>query len=141
MVISMGDVGRCRLVAIPKFSDPRGSLSFVEPGPSLPFEVRRIYYLYDVPPGCERGAHGHRNLQQLIIAVAGAFDIECDDGRATRTFRLDSPDQGLYVCPMIWRRLSGFSPGSVCLVLASEVYDESDYYRNYDDFISAALKL
>jgi hypothetical protein len=136
----MGDVGSCSLVTIPKLTDPRGSLSFVQPGSCLPFEIRRVYYLYDVPPGCERGAHGHRVLQQLIIAAAGAFDIECDDGRAKRKFRLDSPDQGLYVGPMIWRRLSGFSRGSVCLVLASEVYDEGDYFRSYDDFITAAHK-
>ncbi len=136
----MAEARRCRLVAIPKFSDDRGSLSFVQPGPSLPFEIRRVYYLYDIPPDRERGEHGHRKLQQLIIALAGAVDVECDDGREKRTFRLDSPDKGLYVCPMIWRRLSGFSAGTVCLVLASEPYDESDYFRDYDDFLSVALR-
>jgi hypothetical protein len=136
----MADVGRCRFVAIPRFSDDRGSLSFVQPGPSLPFDIQRVYYLYDIPPDRERGAHGHRKLQQLIVAVAGAVDVECDDGREKRTFRLDSPDKGLYVCPMIWRRLSGFSAGTVCLVLASEPYDESDYFRSYDDFLSVVLR-
>ena len=136
----MSDVGDCRLLAIPKFIDDRGSLSFLQPGPLLPFDIRRIYYLYDIPPDRERGEHGHRKLQQLIIAVAGAVDIECDDGRNSRTFRLDAPDKGVYICPMIWRRLSKFSAGAVCLVLASEPYDESDYFRNYDEFLSAALR-
>lgn len=134
----MGDVTACRLVQLPRLSDGRGSLSFVQPGPSLPFEIRRVYYLYDVPEGQLRGAHGHRKLQQLMVAVAGAVDVEVDDGRQRRTFRLDSPDVGLYVSPMIWRNLTGFLPGTVCMVIASEPYDEADYFRNYDDFLAAA---
>lgn len=134
----MAEVASCRLVSLPRFGDSRGSLTFVEPGPSLPFEIRRVYYLYEVPAAQERGAHGHRRLEQMIIAAAGAFDVELDDGRTRRVFRLDSPDTGLYVCPMMWRRLSGFTTGAVCLVLASERYDEADYFRNYDDFLTAA---
>lgn len=134
----MGDVHACRLVTLPRMSDDRGSLVFIQPGPLLPFEIRRVYYLYDVPAGRERGAHGHRNLQQLMVAVAGSVEVECDDGRRRRSFRLESPDVGLYVSPMIWRNLSGFRPGTVCMVLASEPYDEDDYFRNYDDFLAAA---
>lgn len=137
----MADVADCRLIVLPRFQDGRGSLSFVEPGPLLPFEIRRVYYLYDVPPGQTRGAHGHRALQQMIVAVAGAVDVELDDGRQRRTFRLESPDVGLYVCPMIWRNLTGFVSGTVCMVLASERYTQDDYFRNYDDFLVAATRI
>jgi hypothetical protein len=136
----MADVAYCRFVPIPKISDERGSLSFLQPGPVLQFDIRRVYYLYDVPPGGERGAHGHRALRQLMIAVSGSLEVECDDGRHRKIFRLDSPDRGLYICPMIWRRLSNFRPGTVCMVLASDVYDEKDYFRNYGDFLAEALK-
>ena len=136
----MGDVTRCRLVQLPRLSDGRGSLSFIQPGPNLPFDIRRVYYLYDVPPGQVRGAHGHRKLEQLMVAVTGAVEVECDDGRQRGSFRLESPDVGLYVCPMIWRNLTGFEPGTVCMVLASEPYDEADYFRNYDDFLAAATQ-
>lgn len=136
----MSDVAQCRLVSLPRMSDGRGSLSFIQPGPILPFDIRRVYYLYDVPEGQVRGAHGHRHLEQLMVAVAGAVDVECDDGRQRRIFRLDSPDVGLYVCPMIWRNLIGFGAGTVCMVLASERYDEADYFRNYDDFLAAATQ-
>lgn len=136
----MTDVSTCRLIPLPRISDDRGSLSFIEPGPVLPFEIRRVYYLYDVPEGRSRGAHGHRRLEQLMVAVSGSVEVECDDGRRRRTFRLDSPDVGLYVCPMIWRDLTGFAAGTVCMVLASERYDEADYFRNYDDFLSVATQ-
>lgn len=136
----MGDVAACRLVQLPRLSDGRGSLSFVQPGPILPFEIRRVYYLYEVPTGQVRGAHGHRELEQLMVAVAGAVDVECDDGRERRVFRLDSPDVGLYVSPMIWRNLTGFTEGTVCVVIASAPYDEADYFRDYDDFLAAAAK-
>lgn len=136
----MADVASCRLVSLPRLSDGRGSLSYIQPGPLLPFEIRRVYYLYDVPDGQSRGAHGHRKLEQLMMAVAGAVNVECDDGRQRRTFRLDSPQVGLYVCPMIWRNLTGFEAGTVCMVVASEPYDEADYFRNYDDFLAAAAQ-
>lgn len=136
----MGDVADCRLVPLPRLSDGRGSLTFVQPGPNLPFEIRRVYYLYGVPTGQVRGAHGHRALEQLMVAVAGSVDVECDDGRTRRTFRLESPDVGLYVSPMIWRSLTGFTEGTVCMVIASAPYDEGDYFREYDDFLAAAAK-
>jgi dTDP-4-dehydrorhamnose 3,5-epimerase-like enzyme len=131
----MGDVSTCRLIDLPKFSDGRGSLSFIEP-PLLPFEIQRVYYLYDLPAGAVRGAHGHRRLEQLIVAVSGSLEVELDDGRARRVFTLTRPDQGLYVTPMMWRHLRHFSDGAVAMVLASLRFDEADYFRNYDDFLA-----
>lgn len=131
------DISQCRLVDLPKISDPRGNLTFVEGGHHIPFDIKRAYYLYDVPGGAERGGHAHKDLHQLIIAMSGAFDIELDDGREKKRFHLNRSYFGLYVCPMIWREMDNFSSGAVCLVLASNYYDESDYYRNYGDFIAA----
>ncbi|MHB1163461.1 MAG: sugar 3,4-ketoisomerase [Minisyncoccota bacterium] len=133
----MSRVDACRLVELPVFRDDRGSLSFVERGPQLPFDIQRVYYLYESAPGATRGAHGHRELEQLMIAVAGAVDVELDDGTTRRQFRLSEPHVGLYVAPMMWRNLSGFAPGTVCMVLASRRFDEADYYRNYADFLAA----
>lgn len=104
----------------------------------MPFEIKRVYYLYDVPGGEERGGHGHRELQQLIIAMSGSFDVVVDDGFEARRYHLNRSYYGLYICPMMWRSIDNFSSGSVCMVLASEVYDEADYYRNYQDFLAAA---
>ena len=129
---------KCRLVDLPKISDPRGNLTFIEGSSQVPFDIRRVYYLYDVPGGAERGGHAHKGLHQLIIAMCGSFDVLLDDGRGRRRFHLNRSYYGLYVCPMIWRELDNFSSGSVCLVLASNLYDESDYYRNYDEFIRSA---
>jgi len=112
----------------------RGNLSFVEGGEHVPFDIKRIYYLYDVPGGSERGSHAHYNLHQLIIAVSGSFDVELDDGFASGVFSLNRASSGLYVCPMMWRTLKNFSSGAVCLVIASERYAEEDYIRNYVDF-------
>ncbi len=128
----------CCLIDLPKISDPRGNLTFIEGGRHVEFDVRRVYYLYDVPGGAVRGGHGHKQLHQLIIALSGSFDVVLDDGTAKTRFHLNQPNRGLYICPMIWRELDTFSSGSVCLVLASEVYDESDYYRDYDRFQLAA---
>lgn len=136
----MGEVGACRLVQLPRLSDGRGSLSFLQPGTLLPFDIKRVYYLYDVPEGQVRGAHGHRELESLMVAVAGAVNVEVDDGRNRHTFTLDRPDVGLYLCPMIWRNLTDFLPGTVCMVLASALYDEADYFRNYDDFLAEVLR-
>lgn len=122
---------------LPKVSDVRGNLSFVESERHVPFAISRIYYLYDVPGGAERGAHAHKELQQLIISVSGSFDVGLDDGITRKTFHLNRPYQALYICPMIWRDLENFSSGSVCLVLASNMYDEDDYFRNYDAYIAA----
>jgi dTDP-4-dehydrorhamnose 3,5-epimerase-like enzyme len=125
----------CKLIDLPKIHDQRGDLTFVEGGDHVPFEIKRVYYLYDVPDAAERGGHAHKDLCQLIIAVSGKFDIMLDDGHEKKSFHLCLPYQGLYVCPMIWRDIQNFSSGAVCMVLASNRYDESDYYRNYSDFM------
>lgn len=127
----------CRVIDLPKIRDVRGNLTFLESGRHVPFDMRRVYYLYDVPGGAERGAHAHKDLRQLIIAVSGSFDVGLDDGTTRKTFHLNRPYQALYVCPMIWRDLENFSSGSVCLVLASNEYSESDYFRDYDSFLMA----
>lgn len=116
-------------------SDRKGKLSVVENGKTLPFNVKRVYYLYDVPGGESRGAHAHKNLSQLIIAASGSFNVVLDDGKCQRTFFLNRPYQGLYVKPGMWRILNDFSSGAVCMVLASEKYDSEDYINNYNDFI------
>jgi dTDP-4-dehydrorhamnose 3,5-epimerase-like enzyme len=127
-------INECNILNLPQISDPRGNLTFVEANNHIPFCINRVYYLYDVPPGAERGGHAHKQLHQLIIAVSGSFDIHLDDGFAKKTVRLNRGDQGLYVCPMIWREIDNFSVSAVCMVLASEFYDENDYYRQYDAF-------
>lgn len=130
-------IDRCHVRDLPRITDVRGNLSYIE-GPSLvPFDIQRIYYLYDVPGGADRGAHAHKALHQLVIALSGAFDIVLDDGKNRKSVRLDRAYKSLYICPMIWRTLNNFSSGAVCLVLASERYDESDYIRDYDDFLKA----
>lgn len=125
----------CKIVELPKISDPRGNLTFIEGGDHIPFEIQRVYYLYDVPGGAERGGHAHKGLHQLIIAMSGSFDVVLDDGRQRKRVHLARSYYGLYVCPMIWRELDNFSSGSVCMVLASNKYDESDYYRDYGQFM------
>lgn len=131
-------IKNCKLVKLPKIADPRGNLSFIEGGNHIPFDIKRVYYLYDVPGGAERGGHAHKALQQLIIAISGSFDIHLDDGTERRTIHLNRSYDGLLVTPMIWREIDNFSSAAVCLVMASERYDESDYYRNYDEFVQAA---
>lgn len=128
-------IENCRLIELPKLSDKRGHLSFIENHRHIPFEMKRIYYLYDVPLNEERGGHAHKELHQLIIAIAGSFNIVLDDGNEKKIFHLSKPFEGLYVSPMIWREILNFSQGAVCLVLASDFYDEEDYYRNYQDFL------
>lgn len=128
------------IIELPKISDPRGNLSFIEGNRHVPFEIKRIYYLYDVPAGESRGGHAHKNLQQLMIAVSGSFDVILDDGNENKVFSLNRSYQGLYVPNMIWRELTNFSSGSVCMVLASEYYEEEDYYRSYEGFIHAVKK-
>jgi hypothetical protein len=125
----------CRLIDLPRVNDPRGNLTFIEGGRHVPFEVKRVYYLYDVPGGAERGGHAHKNLHQLIIAMSGSFDVVLNDGAQQKRFHLNRSYFGMYVCPMIWRELDNFSSGSVCMVLASNFYDEADYYRNYEEFV------
>lgn len=126
----------CTIVEFDKHhSDRKGNLTVVENGKTLPFDVKRAYYLYDIPGGMERGAHAHRKLYQLIIAASGSFDVVLNDGTISRRFTLNRPYQGLLVYPGMWRDLTNFSSGSVCCVLASDIYDESDYIRDYQDFL------
>lgn len=131
-------IENCKLIELPKISDPRGNLTFIEGMQHIPFEIRRVYYTYDVPGGTDRGGHAHKALHQLIIAMSGSFDVTLDDGRNKKKFHLNRSYQGLYVCPLIWRDLDNFSSGSVCMVLASNIYEASDYYRDYNEFITAA---
>ncbi len=130
-------VDQCRIVELPKISDPRGNLTFIEGRRHVPFDFQRMYYLYDVPGGADRGGHAHKALHQLIIAMSGSFDVLLDDGRSKKQFHLNRSYYGLYVCPLIWRELNNFSSGSVCVVLASNTYDEADYYRDYSEFLQA----
>jgi dTDP-4-dehydrorhamnose 3,5-epimerase-like enzyme len=136
--MSQYSLDNCRIIDLPKIADARGNLTFVEGGNHFPFEIKRAYYLYDVPAGAERGGHAHKGLHQLIIATSGAFDIVLDDGRQKKRYHLNRPYYGLYICPMIWREMDNFSSGSVCLVLASNLYDEADYYRDYSQFVTTA---
>jgi hypothetical protein len=128
-------IDKCKIIELPKVSDPRGSLTFVENHNQIPFDIKRIYYIYDVPGGSERGSHAHKDLHQLIIAMSGSFDVVLDDGRDKKRFHLARSYYGLYVCPMIWRQLDNFSSGSVCLVLASNLFSDDDYYRDYEEFL------
>ena len=129
-------LSKCRIIDLPKTTDVRGNLTFIEGGRHIPFDIQRVYYLYDVPGGAERGGHAHKELHQLIVAMSGSFDVVLDDGHNKKRIHLNRSYQGIYVCPMMWRELDNFSSGSVCMVLASNLYDESDYYRDYDEFIS-----
>lgn len=133
----MPSITNCKIIDLPKISDPRGNLTFIEGGQHIPFDIQRVYYLYDVPGGAERGGHAHKDLRQLIIAMSGSFDVILDDGNKKRRVHLNRSYNGLYVCPMIWRELDNFSSGSVCMVLASNKYDEADYYRDYGEFLNA----
>lgn len=130
-------IDKCIVIDLPRIQDPRGNLTFIEGGSHIPFEIERVYYLYDVPGGAERGGHAHKALHQLIIAMSGSFDVVLDDGRGKKRVHLNRSYNGLYVCPMIWRELDNFSSGSVCMVLASNRFDEADYYRDYADFMRA----
>jgi hypothetical protein len=127
----------CEIIELPKIHDPRGNLTFIEENKHVPFSIKRVYYTYDVPGGEERGGHAHKELHQLIVAMSGSFDVVLDDGFETKTFHLNRSYFGLYVCPMIWREINNFSSGSVCMVLASSLYSEDDYYRDYNEFIQA----
>jgi hypothetical protein len=124
----------CRIIQLPRIQDPRGNLTFIEGDVHVPFDIRRVYYLYDVPGDSSRGGHAHKALQQLIIAMSGSFDVVLHDGREERRFHLNRSYFGLYLAPMVWRELDNFSSGSVCMVLASARYEEADYHRDFDTY-------
>ncbi len=124
------------ITELPKRSDVRGNLTFIEAERHVPFEVKRVFYLYDVPTAAGRGAHAHRELHQFLVCLSGSFDVEMDDGTRQRTIHLNRPWLGLHVPPMIWASEVNFDPGSVCLVLTSDYFDEADYIRDYNAFLS-----
>jgi len=131
----------CKNIALPKISDPRGNLIFAESERHVDFQIKRVYYLCDVPSGAERGGHAHKALHQFVVAVSGSFDVLLDDGRERKTVRLDCSYAGLTICPYIWRELNNFSSGAVCLVLASDYFDEADYFRDYAEFLAGKRHL
>lgn len=134
--MKMSNIYDCSLLEIDKHHNEKGNISVVENCKTVPFDVKRIYYLYDVPGGESRGGHAHKELQQFIVAASGSFDVIVDDGDSKRTFTINRPYRGLLLVPGIWRELDNFSSGSVCLVLASHLYDASDYIRDYDAFLA-----
>lgn len=133
-------VQKSGLIQLPKIEDPRGKLSFVQNGPVLPFEIQRVYFTYDIPRGTERGGHAHINQEALIVPLSGSFEVCINEGGLWRTFLLGSPTEALYVAPMVWRELRGFSSGSICLVLSSGTYDEEDYIRDFPTFSQGLLQ-
>jgi len=126
-----------KIIELPKISDPRGNLTFIETNRHIPFSIERVYYLYDVPGGAERGGHAHKALQQLIIAMSGSFDVVLSDGKEKKRYHLNRSYYGLYVPTMLWRELDNFSSGAVCMVLASNLYDQADYYYDYEEYLKA----
>ena len=132
-------ISKCQIIELPKIYDARGNLTFVEGNTHIPFDIKRVYYLYDVPGGTDRGSHAHKGLHQFVIAMSGSFDIVLSDGDRERRFHLNRSYSGLYICPMMWRTLDNFSSGSVCMVLASEIYDVNDYIRDHDEFLRIAF--
>ncbi len=134
-------IPECCMIELPKIADPRGNLTFVENHRHVPFDIKRVFYLYDVPGGESRAGHALQNCQQFIIAASGSFDVITDDGKRKERYHLNRSYCGLYIPPLIWREIENFSTGSVCLVLASEFYDERDYFRDYSEFLKAVRAL
>ena len=126
-----------RIIDLPRVQDPRGNLTFIEGCRHVPFAIKRVFYLYDVPGGASRAGHANKKLEQFIVAMSGSFDVILDNGNTRQTYRLNRSYYGLYIPGMLWREIENFSSGSVCLVLASDDYDAADYYRDYDEFVSA----
>ena len=124
------------IINIPKNKNPSGNYAIIE-GNTLPFDIKRVYYLYDIPSDAERGGHSHINQQEFLIAVSGSFDVILNDGKATKTVTLNKPDKGLLIKQGVWRELNNFSSGAVCLVMSSDTFEESDYIRDYDDFLKS----
>ena len=129
----------CTTIDLARITDPRGNLTFIEGGHHLPFDIKRVFYLYDVPGGADRGGHALKNCHQFLIAMSGSFDVIVYDGKNQHRFHLNRSYYGLHLPPMIWREMDNFSSGSVCLVLASEFYDEKDYFRSYREFLRAVV--
>lgn len=125
----------CKLIELPKISDARGNLSFIEGNKHIPFDIKRAFYLYDVPTAESRGAHAHRALHQFLVCLSGSFDVQVNDGKEAKIFHLNRPWIGLHIPPMIWAAEINFDSHSVCLVLASALYDEKDYIRDYNEFL------
>jgi hypothetical protein len=132
---------KCKLIDLPKIADVRGNLTFVEGTKHIPFDIKRVFYLYDVPGGAERAGHALRTCHQFLIAMSGSFDVILDDGNTRQSYHLNRSYYGLYIPPLIWREILNFSSGSVCLALASEAYSEEDYFRNYEEFRAAAPRM
>ena len=130
-----------KILKLPKIEDSRGNLTFIEANKHIPFGIKRVYYLYDVPGGASRAGHAHKSIEQFIIAAMGSFDVILDDGFKRKSFHMNRSYSGLYVPPMVWREIDNFSSGSVCLVLASDLFDEQDYIRDYKTFKEAIISL
>ncbi len=133
-------IADCHQIKLPIVTDPRGNLTFIEGEKHVPFEIKRVYYLYDVPGGATRAGHAHKTLQQVLIAIAGSFDVLLDDGKEKKQYHLNRSYYGLYIYPLTWRVIDNFSSGAVCLSIVSDFYDESDYFRKYDEFLQAIGK-
>ena len=127
----------CHIIELPKIADPRGNLTFIEENKHIPYEIKRVFFLYDVPGGESRAGHALKTCNQLLIAASGSFNVTLDDGTEKKVFHLNRSYYGLHISPLIWREIDNFSSGSVCMVLASEFYSETDYLREYDEFVKA----
>lgn len=132
--------GFVKIIDLPQIHDPRGDITFIESHKHIDFDIKRVYYLYNVPVDSERGGHAHKELQQVIFALSGSFRVKVDDGYEQKEYWLRDPRKGLYVSRLVWREIDSFSQGAVCMVLASHHYDEADYYRDYTDFKRAGLQ-
>lgn len=130
-------LSQCRIIDLPKVADPRGNLTFLEGGKHIPFEIKRVFYLYDVPGGADRGGHALKTCEQFLIAMSGSFDVVIYDGREKQRIHLNRSYHGLYLPPMVWREIDNFSSGSVCLALASQGYNEGEYFRDYKNYLQA----
>ena len=134
----MSTLQNCKILSIPKIEDPRGNLSVIE-NDVIPFDIKRVYYLYDVPSGAERGGHSHKEQQEFLVALSGSFDVILNDGKEVKTITLNKPFEGLLITNEIWRELKNFSSGAVCLVIASDVFSEDDYIREFQDFLESKV--
>ena len=132
-------INECTIITFPKIADRRGNLSFIEGNRHVPFPIKRVFYVYDIPSAQDRGAHAHRSLQELVVCLSGSLEVRLDDGQNKKVLRLNRPWQGLFIPPMIWTSYGDFDPGTVYIVLASEYYEEEDYYRDYNIFLKDAL--